>query len=88
MAIDRDARNGPAAAVGAGAGMEPPDGSVLQGGIWHYRPALPPQAMLRLTHSPYVAGYELCIEGRCAPLADRLPGIDNNAVIELRGCPS
>ena len=72
---------------GSGAGMEPPAGSVLKNGVWHYRPTLPPQKALRLTHSPYTAGYELCVEGRCRPLADRLPGIDNNAVIELGECP-
>ena len=72
---------------GSGAGMEPPAGSVLTNGVWHYRPALSPQPVLRLTHSPHVAGYVLCMPTVCAPLADHLPGIDNNAVIELRACP-
>jgi hypothetical protein len=72
---------------GSGAGMEPPEGSILKNGVWHYRPAVPPQTMLRLTHSPYTTGYELCAGGGCRPLADHLPGIDNNAVIELRECP-
>ncbi|MDP2824316.1 MAG: DUF1850 domain-containing protein [Sulfuritalea sp.] len=71
---------------GSGAGMEPPAGAVLRNGVWHYRPALPPQTMLRLAHSPYAAGYEFCIAGHCAPLADRLPGIDNNAVVHLSVC--
>lgn len=71
---------------GTGAGMEPPAGAVLTAGVWHYRPTMQPQAVLRLTHSPHTAGYELCIDGRCRPLADHLPGIDNNAVIELREC--
>jgi hypothetical protein len=73
---------------GSGAGMEPPVGSVLKNGVWHYRPAVPPQKTLRLTHSPYTSGYEICVAGRCQPLADHLPGIDNTAVIELRECPS
>lgn len=72
---------------GSGAGMEPPAGAVLKNGVWHYRPALPPQAVLRLTHSPHAAGYTLCTATVCRPLADRLPGIDNNAVIEIRDCP-
>lgn len=72
---------------GTGAGMEPPAGARLANGVWHYRPATPPQAVLRLTHSPHTAGYELCVDGRCRPLADHLPGIDNTAVIELRECP-
>jgi hypothetical protein len=72
---------------GSGAGMEPPAGSVLQNGVWHYRPALPPQAVLRLTHSPHAGGYTLCTATVCQPLADLLPGIDNHAVIEIRKCP-
>ncbi|NJD36691.1 MAG: DUF1850 domain-containing protein [Betaproteobacteria bacterium] len=72
---------------GSGAGMEPPAGSVLKNGVWHYRPQLPPQAVLRLSHSPHTAGYTLCTSTVCVPLADHLPGIDNNAVIELRECP-
>lgn len=73
---------------GSGAGMEPPAGSVLKNGVWHYRPQLPPQAVLRLAHSPHAAGYTLCTATACRPLADYLPGIDNNAVIEIRECPS
>jgi hypothetical protein len=72
---------------GSGAGMEPPPEAVFEAGAWHYHPALPPQPVLRLTHSPYAAGYELCDAGRCVPLVDHLPGIDNNAVIEIRSCP-
>jgi hypothetical protein len=72
---------------GAGAGMEPPPGAVFEGGAWRYRPGVPPQAVMRLAHSPFTTGYELCAAGRCAPLADHLPGIDNTAVIEIRSCP-
>ena len=72
---------------GSGAGMEPPAGAVLKSGVWHYRPALPPQAVLRITHSPHAAGYTLCTAAVCKPLADLLPGIDNNVVIEIRECP-
>jgi hypothetical protein len=72
---------------GSGAGMEPPAGAALKDGVWHYRPALPPQAALRLTHSPHAAGYTLCTATVCRPLADLLPGIDNDVVIEIRECP-
>lgn len=72
---------------GTGAGMEPPAGAVLENGAWRYRPTLAPQSVLRLTHSPHVAGYELCVQGLCAPLVERLPGIGADAVIELRACP-
>jgi hypothetical protein len=71
---------------GSGAGMEPPVGAVLKNGVWHYRPALPPQAVLRLSHSPHAGGYTLCTATLCRPLADHLPGLDNNAVIEIREC--
>ncbi|MDZ4251181.1 MAG: DUF1850 domain-containing protein [Sulfuritalea sp.] len=71
---------------GSGAGMEPPAGSVLKNGVWHYRPQLPPQAVLRLTHSPYTAGYTLCTPTVCRPLADHLPGLEDHALIELRPC--
>lgn len=72
---------------GTGAGMDLPADAVLRDGVWHYRPTLAPQAALRLAHSPYTRAYELCVDGRCRPLADRLPGIDNTATIELRSCP-
>ncbi|RLJ67869.1 DUF1850 domain-containing protein [Sulfurisoma sediminicola] len=71
---------------GTGAGMEPPPDAVFENGAWRYRPRLPPQETIRLTHSPHTAGYELCVAGRCGPLAERLPGIDNTAVIEIRNC--
>lgn len=71
---------------GSGAGMEPPAGAVLNNGIWHYRPALPPQTVLRLSHSPYTAGYTLCTPTVCRPLADHLPGLEDHALIELRPC--
>lgn len=86
--VDRDRLVIVAARVrGTGAGMEPPPGSALKDGVWHYRPDVPPQAALRLTHSPHAAGYELCLAGRCAPLAHYLPGIENTDVIELEACP-
>ena len=42
---------------------------------------------LVLTHAPEAAQYELCLDGRCRPLASLLPGIERYAVIELRPCP-
>ena len=58
---------------GSGAGMEPPAGSRLKQGVWHYDPHLPPLAELRLTLSPYTSGYTLCTGGVCMPLIERLP---------------
>jgi hypothetical protein len=72
---------------GTGAGMEPPPDAVLKDGAWHYQPKLAPQAQVRLAHSPYTAGYELCIDGKCSPLAERLPGAENPSTIVLEACP-
>ena len=71
---------------GSGAGMEPPDDAVLQGGDWHYRPRVVAMDRLTLAHSPYTAGYELCTDGACRLLADYLPGIEESATIVLAAC--
>ena len=71
---------------GTGAGMEPPPGSRLEGGVWHYAPHLAPLEVLRLTHSRYAAGYELCLPGGCAPLAASAPRAGDGDVIEVRAC--
>jgi hypothetical protein len=72
---------------GTGAGMEPPPDAVLRDGAWHYRPKLAPQTQVRLAHSPYTVGYQFCIDGRCRPLADHLPGAENPSTIVLEACP-
>jgi hypothetical protein len=71
---------------GSGAGMEPPPDARLEHGIWHYRPHLPPLERLRLTHSRYTAGYELCAGGACRPLTAVLPGLPDYAVVEVTAC--
>lgn len=72
---------------GTGAGMEPPADALLKDSAWHYQPAIKPLAQVRLAHSPYTTGYELCVAGRCQPLADHLPGAENPATIVLEPCP-
>ena len=72
---------------GSGAGMEPPEGSTLVDGVWHYDPHMPPLPALHLTHSVYTAGYELCHDNRCTPLADAAPRAGNGDVIEVSACP-
>ncbi len=59
---------------GSGAGMEPPEGAVLQGGAWHYRPRLPAQASVTLAASSFTADHRLCAGGVCKPLARWVPG--------------
>jgi hypothetical protein len=72
---------------GAGAGMEPPAGSVFEHGVWRYRPQVPPLPRVLLAHSPHAAPYELCTGGRCASIAQLLPGLPASATIELSPCP-
>jgi hypothetical protein len=71
---------------GTGAGMEPPAGARLEKGVWHYKPELPPQEQLRLTHSPFAAGYEICAKGACRALTTVLPGLPSLTVVEVRSC--
>lgn len=70
----------------SGAGMEPPEGAVLRDGAWHYVPRLPPLPGVRLTHSPYVAPYTICVATDCRPIDAWLPGLPAQAVVELRPC--
>lgn len=55
--------------AGSGAGMEPPADAQWRGGVWHYRPALPPQPALQLSRSRYAGDYTLCYDGHCQPFA-------------------
>ncbi len=72
--------------LGSGAGMEPPAGSRFEHGVWHYTPALPLLDKLRLTHSDYTTGYELCSAGQCKPLIDYAPAAELGGVIEVKVC--
>ena len=56
--------------AGSGAGMEPPPGAVLRGGVWHYRPQLAPLAALDIAESHFASGYTLCWDGACHRLAE------------------
>jgi hypothetical protein len=70
---------------GSGAGMEPPPDARLVDGVWHF-PGKIRLPALHLAHSPFVAGYELCIDGHCSPLAERLPGLAGIATIHATPC--
>jgi hypothetical protein len=72
---------------GSGAGMEPPpDARLDEKGVWHYKPQLPPLEKLRITQSPYTAGYEICADGVCRPLTAVMPGLPAIDVVALRPC--
>lgn len=58
---------------GSGAGMEPPPGALLQGGVWHYRVPDPWRRTLVLARSEFVPDYALCLNGTCQPMAHWIP---------------
>jgi hypothetical protein len=66
---------------GSGAGMEVPEGAVLEGGVWHYRPNLPPLPEIELAHSGAVADWRLCVEGTCRALGDYVPASEAGYVL-------
>lgn len=71
---------------GAGAGMEPPADAQFSKGVWHYKPRLAPLEQLRLTHSPYTAGYEICSASGCQALTALLTGLPDFALVEVSAC--
>ena len=71
---------------GTGAGMEPPPGAQLRNGVWHYKPPLAPLEKIRLTHSPYTAGYEICNANACQPLSVILGGLPEFALVAVSAC--
>jgi hypothetical protein len=68
---------------GSGAGMEPPEGSVLDDGWWVYTPDLPAQERLVLAASGATGeGWSLCVTGgRCLTL-----GATKSAPVVLQAC--
>ena len=68
---------------GSGAGMEPPEGSVLNGGWWVYRPAIPPQEKLVLARSGATgSGWQLCVEDDCSEIG----GASAGSPVVIRAC--
>lgn len=55
---------------GFGAGMEPPADAQLVGGMWRWRPQLPPLPEIRLASSPFTSDYRVCGNGWCRPLRE------------------
>lgn len=71
---------------GAGAGMEPPAGAVLERGVWRYAPQRAAQGSLSLSHSPYAGDYEICTAGDCRRLSELLPGLAAIQTVTLFPC--
>lgn len=56
---------------GSGAGMDPPEGSVLEDGWWRWTPAIPPQPRLVLAASGATSsGWSVCAGGECVLVGD------------------
>ena len=60
---------------GSGAGMDPPDGAVLEDGWWVYAPKVGPQQRLVLAASGATgSGWTLCAEQDCRELGKAAGG--------------
>lgn len=71
-----------ASVEGSGAGMDPPEGSVLKDGKWVWTPSLPPVPELVLASSGATgSGWTFCAAGECRELG-AVPG----AAIHIRPC--
>lgn len=71
---------------GSGAGMEVPDGAVLEGGAWRYRPSLPPLPELLLARSGAVPDWQLCHAGYCRDISALLPWPATGEPLRLAAC--
>ncbi|MDI1247001.1 MAG: DUF1850 domain-containing protein [Rhodoferax sp.] len=69
---------------GSAAGMEPPPDAVLHQGWYHYTPTITSLPELRLTRSEFTPDYEVCVPGRCQPMADWMPS--DGGVTLLKAC--
>lgn len=70
---------------GSGAGMEPPDGSVLEAGWWVAHPGTA-LTSVTLTRSGVVQDYRFCVGADCRPLTAWLPELPETGSIQLTPC--
>ena len=63
-----------ASVKGSGAGMEPPEGSVLKDGAYVWTPTVPPLKELVLRRDPHADDWRLCAGERCDALGAWLGG--------------
>jgi hypothetical protein len=68
----------------SGAGMDPPEGSVFDGRVWHYKPKVPPVPKVLLARSGAVGPWRLCSAQGCMDFDG--PGAGGDPV-ELSACP-
>jgi hypothetical protein len=71
---------------GSGAGMEPPEGSVLRHGVYEYTPGQTMFPKLVLTRSTFTRDYELCREGQCQEFSALIGKPEQGEVVELFPC--
>lgn len=57
---------------GSGAGMEPPDGSMLRDGWWIYHAALEVPSLRLAVSGATGRGWQFCADGRCSDLESDL----------------
>ena len=69
---------------GSAAGMEPPPDAVLRQGWYQYTPAIKNPPELRLTRSEFTPDYEVCVPGRCQPMADWMAS--DGGITLLKAC--
>ena len=70
--------------LGSGAGMEPGPEARLEGGVFRFRPNLPPRSELVLARSAEVADWRLCDPSGCRQLGELLPS--GEGPVTLRPC--
>ncbi|HSO44964.1 MAG TPA: DUF1850 domain-containing protein [Rhodoferax sp.] len=69
---------------GSAAGMEPPSDAVLRQGWYQYAPTITSPPELHLTRSEFTPDYEVCVPGRCRPMADWMAS--DGGVTLLKAC--
>jgi hypothetical protein len=70
---------------GPAPGIEPPVHARFAGGWWRYRPQLDPLPRSLFANTLQPGGYEICHEGRCTRLRDRIGG--EQRLLEMAPCP-
>lgn len=70
---------------GSGAGMEAPEGAVLDGGRYVARPQAAPLKEVALRRSGATSDWRICIDGRCRAMGEMIPADADPVTLAL--CP-